>query len=155
MAKDLQQMKQRAPQAVRQRGPGSFALRAVLVGLGIALALVVIEGLAWIINPLSIFGATAHALPALISLLAHTPLLPVILLLEGVAVVALALLFSRPLLLRRYCRDAWQAGEQYRAAHTSLPNWPSLYETTVSYYQYTPDPAIPQVTRERSLLDLV
>lgn len=131
-------------------------IRPILIDLGIALALVIIEGLIWIINPLNLFGRTSsHTLPALLSHIAHTPALLLIVLLEFAAAITLALFFTRPLAFRRYCREVWQAGERYRMAYTSLPNWPSLYDTTVSYYQYTPDPAVPLLVRERSLLDLV
>ena len=161
MARDLQQG---TPQHVSQgtlRGrpyrhsPGPLLLRAGLIGLGSALAVVLIEILVWIINPLRIFGGTSHSLPALASLLAHSPLALLIPLLEIAVAITLALLLTRPLALRRYCRAAWQAGEHYRAVYTSLPNWLALYETTVSYYQYTPDPTHPVLVRERSLLDLV
>ncbi|HEV2581028.1 MAG TPA: hypothetical protein VGT44_09260, partial [Ktedonobacteraceae bacterium] len=169
MARDLQQVTQGTPSSIRRTGPrdpggrsyrrggGSPVARAVLIGLGIALALVVLEGLAWVYDPLNIFGSThgvSRTLTDLFALLAHTPLLLAIPLLEFAAAVVLALLLTRPLVLSRYCKAAIQAGERYRVAHTSLPNWPSLYETTVSYYQYTPDPAVPVVTRERSVLDL-
>jgi HEAT repeat protein len=133
-------------------------VRAVLIGVGIALVLVVIEGLAWVFDPLNFFGSThgvSRTLVDLFSLLSRAPLLLAIPLLEFAAAVVLALLFTRPLALSRYCKAAMQAGEHYRVVHTSLPNWPSLYETTVSYFQYTPDPAAPVVTSERSLLDLV
>ncbi len=161
MSRDLRQA---PPQHVSQdtargrtyrRSEGPLILYAGLIGLGSALALVLIEVLVWIINPLRIFGSTSHTLPALASLLAHTPLLLLIPLLELVAGAVLALLLTRPLALRRYCKAAWQAGEHYRAVHTSLPNWLALYETTINYYQYTPDPALPLLVRERSLLDLM
>jgi HEAT repeat protein len=164
MAQDMQQVKPGAPsrpgQAARRRlsrrGATPPVMRPALVGLGFALVLVVIEGLLWILNPLNLFGrASSHTLPALLSLVAHTPILLLIFLLEFVVAITLALLFTRPLAFRRYCREALKAGERYRVTYTSLPNWPSIYDTTVSYYQYTPDPAMPLLVRERSLLDLV
>jgi HEAT repeat protein len=161
MAREWQQVTparagQATPRGRSYRRSGApLAPGAVLAGLGAALALFVIEGLAWIINPLNLFGAGAHSLPALFTLVAQSPLLLLIPLLELAAAVALALLVTRPLALRRYCKEVWQAGERYRDAHTSLPNWPSFYETTVSYYQYTPDPALPVLVRERTLRDLL
>ncbi len=91
----------------------------------------------------------------LLSAVARTPLLLLIPLAEIIAAILLALLLMRPLALSRYCSDVLKTSERFRISTTPLPNWPSLYEITVSYYQYAPDPTMPPQTRELTLLDLV
>src|SRR5574340_689074 len=96
-------------------------LRNILLGVGIALALACVEGVIWILNPLHLFGiASSHTLSALISNLAHIPLLWLFLLVQALVVCALLFLIDKPLAIRRYIRDAQKEQERYRTSHTSL-----------------------------------
>ena len=102
-------------------------LRNILVGVGIAILLTCIEGVFWIFNPLHLFGSdSSHNLSTLLSNLAHTPLLWLLLLLQLIAVCALMLFIDKPLALRRYVRDVQKAQERYRALYTPLTSWPAI-----------------------------
>jgi HEAT repeat protein len=136
----------------RTRGSASAPiLNAVLYGLLIALIVIVVEALIWLFLPFS----SVHSLAALLAAVAQMPLLLLIPLAEIMIAVVLALLLMRPLALSRYCKDIGQASEHFRASMTPLPNWPSLYETRVSYIQPSPDPSAPAQARELTLLELL
>ncbi len=144
MAKDArplqsQQMKQdRSYLPPYQHVASTGALRAALIGAGIALALTGVESLVWII--------VTHRLPAFWWLL---------LVAQVVIVSLLALAMNRPLALSRYAREVGRATERYRAVYTPLSDWLTLYTTSITCYQHSPDPAIPEREQELSLLDLV
>ena len=67
----------------------------------------------------------------------------------------LALALNRPLALSRYAREVARATERYRAVYTPLSDWLTLYTSTTTCYQHSPDPTIPERAQELSLLDLV
>ena len=144
MAKDARPIEpQQMKQEVRHRPPyqhvaSTGAVRAVLVGAGVALALTGIESLVWII--------VTHRLPAFWWIL---------LIAQVVIVALLALALNRPLALSRYAREVVRATERYRAVYTPLSDWLTLYTTGITCYQHSPDPAIPERVEELSLLDLV
>ncbi len=144
MAKDARPLQsQQLKQDVSYRPPyqhvaSTGALRAVLIGAGIALVLTGIESLVWII--------VARRLPAVWWLL---------LVVEVVIGALLALALNRPLALSRYAREVARATERYRAVYTPLSDWLTLYTSTTTCYQHSPDPTIPERAQELSLLDLV
>jgi HEAT repeat protein len=144
MAKDARPLQpQQTRQDVSYRPPyqhvaSTGALRAVLIGAGIAVVLTGVECLAWII--------VAHKLPAFGWLL---------LVAQVVIGALLALALNRPLALSRYAREVVRATERYRAVYTPLPDWLTLYTTSITCYQHSPDPTIPERTQALSLLDLV
>src|SRR6266571_3913322 len=130
-------------------------LRNILVGVGIAILLTCIEGVFWIFNPLHLFGSgSSHNLSTLLSNLAHTPLLWLLLLLQLIAVCALMLFIDKPLALRRYVRDVQKAQERYRALYTPLTSWPAIYETSLTCYRDAPDLSTPGKVRHISILEL-
>jgi len=144
MAKDARPLNpQKMKQSVNQRQPYQHAastrvLRAVLIGVGIAVALSCVEALICII--------AAHSLPVWFWLL---------LIIQVVMFVLLAWAANRPLALHRYARDVVRATERYRATCTPLSDWLTLYTSTITCYQHSPDPTIPERVQEVSLLDLV
>jgi hypothetical protein len=112
----------------------------LLVGAGIALILIAIECLLWVLIPFhGSGGGTQHSLSTLLALLAQTPLLLLIPLLELIVVCALAQLAHRPLTIRLYIREVQKSAEQYRKLYTPLPTWNAVYKTNVTLYQDTPD----------------
>ena len=144
MAKDVHPLQpQQAQQDVNYRPPHRQAaptgtVRAVLIGVGVALVLTGIEVLVWTI--------VFHRLPAFwwIALAAQV-----------VICAALALALRRPLALSRYAREVMRATEHYRAVYTPLPDWLALYTSPITCYQHSPDPALPERVQEVTLLDLV
>src|ERR1700694_2746080 len=126
--------------------------RSILIGLAIALALTCIEGIVWIFNPFHLVGSTSQSLPAFLARIAHNPLWWLVLLVQGIAAVLVVWAADRPLALYRFSRDTWRAMEHYRTVYTPLPNWPSLYEVMVTYYQQAPDPTVPPHVQEMPLL---
>ncbi|HKV56903.1 MAG TPA: NACHT domain-containing protein, partial [Ktedonobacteraceae bacterium] len=144
MAKDARPLQpQQVEQEVDYRPPyqhvaSTRALRAVLIGAGIALVLTGIEAIIWLI--------VAHSLPALLWIL---------LIVQLIVFALLALAMNRPLALSRYARDVAKATARYRAAYTPLSDWLTLYTATITCYQHSPDPTIPERAQELSLLDLV
>lgn len=126
-------------------------MSAVLYGLLIALIVIVVEALIWLILPFS----SIHSVAALLAAVAQTPLLLLIPLVEILVAILLAQLLMRPLALSRYCKEILQASERFRTSMTPLPNWPSLYETKISYIQQAPDPTAPPQARELTLLELL
>lgn len=139
----------------RRRTPGSSVsppvLNAILYGLLIALIVIVVEALIWLILPIS----PVHSIAAVLAAIAQAPRLLLIPLAEILVAILLALLLMRPLALSRYCKEILQASEHFRTSMTPLPNWPSLYGTTVSYVQQAPDPTAPAQARELTLLELL
>src|SRR6266480_6490798 len=130
-------------------------LRNILVGLGIAILLTCIEGVFWIFNPLHPFGSgSSHNLSTLLSNLAHTPLLVLLLLLQMITVCALMFFIDKPLALRRYVRDVQKAQERYRALYTPLTSWSAIYETSLTCYRDAPDLSTPGKVRQISILEL-
>src|SRR5437016_2166464 len=130
-------------------------LRNVLVGVGIAILLICIEGVFWIFNPLHLFGSdSSHNLSTLLSNLAHTPLLMLLLLLQVITVCALMFFIDKPLALRRYIRDVQKAQERYRALYTPLTYWSAIYETSLTCYQDAPDLSTPGKAQHISMLEL-
>ncbi len=125
-------------------------MSAVLYGLLIALIVIVVETLIWLMLPFS----SIHSVAALLAAVAQTPLL-LIPLAEILVAILLAVLLMRPLALSRYCKEILQASERFRTSMTPLPNWPSLYETKISYIQQVSDPTAPAQVRELTLLDLL
>src|ERR1700694_3379406 len=144
MAKDARPLQpQQTKQDVSYRPPyqhvaSTGALRAVLIGAGIGLALTGVESLIWIV--------VAHRLPAFWWIL---------LVAQMVIVALLALALNRPLALSRYAREVGRATERYRAVYTPLSDWLTLYTTSITCYQHSPDPTMPERAQELSLLDLV
>jgi HEAT repeat protein len=144
MAKDARPLQpQMTRQEVNHRPPyqhsvSTGALRAGLIGAGIALVLTGVEVLVWVI--------VAHSLPVF---------LWYALIIQVVVCVLLALALNRPLALSRYARDVARATERYRSLYTPLSDWLTLYMTSITCYQHSPDPAIPERAQELSLLDLV
>ena len=114
------------------------AARAVLIGVGIALALVGIEVVAWLL--------VVHRLPTWWW---------VLLIVQVVICALLAWALNRPLALSRYAREVARATERYRAVYTPLADWLTLYTAPITCYQHSPDPGIPEREQELSLLDLV
>ncbi len=118
MAKDARPLQpQETRQEVNHRPPYQYsastgALRAALIGAGIALALTGVEVLVWII--------VAHSLPGF---------LWYALILQMVVCVLLVLALNRPLALSRYARDVARATERYRSLYTPLSDWLTLYTT--------------------------
>src|SRR5690349_3174483 len=144
MAKDARSLEpQQAQQDIQYRPPHRPAAppgawRAVVIGAGIALVLTGVEALVWVI--------VFHRLPAFwwIALAAQL-----------VIAVLLALALRRPLALSRYAREVMRATERYRVTHTPLPDWLILYTSTITCYQPSPDPALPERVQEVTLLDLM
>ncbi len=133
----------------------SRLLRNILIGVGIVIVLTCIEGALWIFNPFHLFGnGTPRNLSTLLSNLAHTPLLWLILLIQVIAVCALMHFTDKPLALRGYIKDVQKAQERYRALYTPLKSWSDIYETSLTSYQDTPDLAIPGKVQYVSMLDL-
>lgn len=144
MANDVRPLQQQqAEHDVNYRPPyrpaaPTGAWRAVLIGLGIALALMGIEALIWLI--------VFHRLPAFWW---------IALVVQVVICVLLALALMRPLALSRYAREVTRATERYRATCTPLPDWLALYTSPITCYQHSPDPTLPERVEELTLLDLV
>ncbi len=144
MAKDARPLQpQQTKQEVDYQPPyqhvaSTRALRAMLIGAGIALVLTGVEALVWLI--------TAHSLPTLLWIL---------LIVQLIVFALLALAMNRPLALSRYARDVAKATARYRAVYTPLSDWLTLYTATITCYQHSPDPTIPERAQELSLLDLV
>src|SRR5581483_7140805 len=144
MAKDARPFQpQQVEQDVNYRPPyqpvaPTRALRAMLIGAGIALVLTGVEAVIWLI--------AAHRLPAFLWIL---------LIVQLVVCILLALAMNRPLALSRYVRDIAKEIARYRTTYTPLPDWLTLYTTTITCYQHSPDPAIPERAQVLSLLDLV
>ena len=114
----------------------------LLIGVGIALILIGVECILWILNPAHIFGGESqHNLSMLLAILAHTPLLLLIPLLELIVICTLAQLAYKPLLIRSYIRKVQRSVEHYRKLYTPLPNWNAIYKTSVTVFQDTPDPS--------------
>ncbi|HEX6110575.1 MAG TPA: hypothetical protein VFZ02_14270, partial [Ktedonobacteraceae bacterium] len=133
----------------------SRLLRNILIGVGITILLTCIEGALWIFNPFHLFGSdTSRNLSTLLSNLAHTPLLWLILLLQVSTVCVLVQFMDKPLALRRYIRDVQKAQERYRALYTPLTSWPAIYETSLTCYQDTPDLSTPGKVQHVSMLEL-
>ncbi len=139
----------------QQRGLSSRIPRSILVGLAIALALTCIEGIVWILNPFHLLGSTSQSLPAFLARIAHNPLWWLVLVIQVIASMLVVWAADRPLALYRFSRDTWRATEHYRTVYTPLPNWPSLYEVMVTYYQQAPDPTVPPHVQEIPLLEMV
>ncbi len=139
----------------QQRGLSSRIPRSILVGLAIALALTCIEGIVWILNPFHLLGSTSQSLPAFLARIAHNPLWWLVLVIQVIASMLVVWAADRPLALYRFSRDTWRATEHYRTVYTPLPNWPSLYEVMVTYFQQAPDPTVPPHLQEIPLLEMV
>ena len=130
-------------------------LRITLVGVGIAFVLTCIESGLWIFNPLHLFGSGgSHTLSTLLSNLAHTPLLWLLLLLQVIAVCAFIFYIDKPLALRRYVRDVKKEQERYRALDTPFTSWSEMYETSLTCYQDTPDLSTPGKVQHLSVTEL-
>ena len=129
-----------------QHVSSTHALRVMLIGLGIAVVLACIELVLWIINPLHIIGNASHGFP---------PLLWLLFIAQAVICALLALAANRPLALYRYTRDVLRATDYYRSAYTPLSDWLTLYTSTITCYQHSPNPTIPERAQEMTLLDLV
>ena len=130
-------------------------LRNILIGIGIAIVLTCIESMFWIFNPLHLFGnGLSHTVSTLLSNLAHTPLLWLLLLLQVIAVCVLMFFIDKPLALRRYVRDVQKAQERYRALYTPLTSWSAIYETSLTRYQDAPDLSTPGKVQHISALKL-
>ncbi len=129
--------------------------RNILIGVGVAFILTCIEGAVWVFNPFHLFGSgSSHNLPALSSIMVHTPLLWFVLLLQVFVMCALVQFVDKPLALLKYIRDVQKSQEQYRALYTPLASWPAIYETAAIRYQDTPDLSIPGQVQHISLLEL-
>ena len=96
-------------------------LRNILIGVGIAIVLTCIETGLWVINPLHLFGSSSpHTFSALLSNLAHNPLVWLLLLVRVIAACALMFFIDKPLALRRYIRDVQKELERYQCiVHTT------------------------------------
>ena len=128
--------------------------RNMLLGVGIALLLACIEGALWILNPAHMFGSgTPHNLSSFLANALHVPLLLILLLQLAVACI-LVQVTDKPLALLRYIRDVQKAQERYRTLYTPLASWPAIYETTITCYQGTPDPAVPRHAQNMSMPEL-
>lgn len=136
-------------------GSATSRLLHLLIGIGIALILIFIEGLLWILNPSHLFGAgTQHSLSTLLATVARTPLLLLIPLLELIVAAVLALLAAKPLAIRSYIRQTQKDVELYRKLYTPLTTWHTIYNTNVTCYQDTPDPSISNQPQTISISDL-
>jgi HEAT repeat protein len=130
-------------------------LRNILIGIGIATLLTIIEGTLWLLNPFHLFGnGTSHTLTNLLSNLVHTPFLWPLLLLQVIAVCGLIHFTDMPLALRGYMKDVQKAQERYRALYTPLPSWSAIYETSLTWYEETPELSHPSKVKHISLLEL-
>ena len=129
-------------------------LLQILIGIGIAILLICIEGIVWLLNPAHIFGEAAHSFSTLLAIPAHTPLLLLIPLLELIILSVLVLLSERPLAIRAYIRETQKGLERYRASYTPLTSWSTMYNTAISYSQDTPDPTIFSPPQSMSTRDL-
>jgi HEAT repeat protein len=140
---------------LKNRLASSRIPRNILIGVGIAFVLTFIEVALWIFNPFHVFGSGAsHNLSTLLAIPTHTPLLLLIPLVQVVAACILVQIIDKPLALRRYVRDVQKALEQYRTMYTPLTSWSAIYETTITYYQESPDLSIPGRVRSISMLEL-
>ncbi|HZS78944.1 MAG TPA: HEAT repeat domain-containing protein [Ktedonobacteraceae bacterium] len=139
--------RQRSNQPVLHTIP-SRVFHALLAGLLVAVVLSLLEGGIWLL-------IRRANVAALFSLLAHTPLIWLLLVAQAVIVIVLALLLARPLALRRYIAATQKHLEQVRAATTPLSSWASLYETPLTYFQDTPDPLNPVQVQSLSLPELL
>jgi HEAT repeat protein len=138
-----------------QRDARSRLLRNIVVGVGIAILLACIECALWIFNPFHLFGSgTSRNLSILLTNLAHTPLLWLMLLLQVIAVSALVHFTDKPLALRRYIRDVQEAQERYRALYTPLTSFSAIYETSLTCYQDMPDLSTPGKVQHITILEL-
>ena len=141
----------------RQERAGIVTSRVLylLIGAGIALIPICVECILWIINPAHIFGGgSQHNLSTLLAILAHTPLLLLIPLLELIIVCTLAQLAYKPLIIRSYIREVQRSVEQYRKLLTPLPTWNAIYKTSITYYLDTPDPSASNQPQNISINDL-
>ncbi len=129
--------------------------RNILIGVGIAFVLTLIEVALWIFNPFHVFGSGAsHNLSTLLAIPTNTPLLLLIPLVQVVAACILVQIIDKPLALRRYMRAVQKALEQFRTLYTPLTSWSAIYETTITHYQESPDLSIPSRVRSISMLEL-
>ena len=129
-------------------------LRIILIGVGIAIVLTCIEVGFWIFNPLHIFGSSPHTFSSLLSNLAHTPLLWLLLLIQLIAACAIMFFIDKPLALRRYIRDVHKELDRYRTLYTPLTSWSAMYETSHTSYQDTPDLSTPGKVQHLSVFEL-
>jgi HEAT repeat protein len=136
-------------------GNATSRLLHLLIGFGIALILICIEGVLWILNPSHLFGGgTQHSLSTLLAILARTPLLLLIPLLELIVASVIVLLADKPLAIRSYIRETQRDVESYRKLYTPLTSWHAIYNTAVTYYQDTPDPSVSNQPQTISISDL-
>src|SRR5215469_8574455 len=136
---------------LNHRSASSRIPRNIAIGVGIALLLTSVEGAAWL---LAFSGGGTHNISAFLSGAAHTPLFWLVLLLQLIAACTLVQVTDRPLALLRYTREVQRAQEQYRAFYTPVNSWPAVYETTITYVQDSPDPAVPGQAQSMSMLEL-
>ncbi len=140
---------------LKHRNASSRVPRNILIGVGIAIILTCIEGALWILNPSHVFGGgITHSLSTLLPVAAHTLLFLLVLILQLIAACILVQITDKPLALRRYIRDVQKAQEQYRALYTPIAAWPAMYETAITYFQDSPDPAVPGQVKSMSVLEL-
>jgi HEAT repeat protein len=126
----------------------SRIFRNLLMGAGIVLVLTLIEaGIFGLINP-SHFSALV---PFIISA-PYWLLLPLVEFLLAFLLVQVA---DKPLALGLYLQDAQKAQESYRRIYTPLTALSDIYETPVSYYRDTGDPALSGQGQNVSVIDLI
>ena len=94
--------------------------RNILIGVGIALVLIIIECAVLFLNPFHVLGGgTPASISSLLSVLARTPLLLIVPLLTLIAVCVVVQVVDRPLALLAYLRAVQR--EQERYAKTYIP----------------------------------
>src|SRR5205807_2381450 len=98
---------------------------------------------------------TGHRFSALLTLPIHLSLVLLVPLIEVLSISLLAFVAIKPLAIRAYVRDVQQALEHYRVAYTLLPSLNSMYKTSVTYYQHTPEPPIGHREESTNLQDVL
>lgn len=125
--------------------------RNLLIGTAISILLISIEAFLWII----LGRGPSHTLPGLLSQLVSSPLILLLFLSQLIIICLLVQFAARPLALLAYVRAVQRAQEDYHTFYMPLANWSYLYESTLAYYQDTPDPTMPVQVRYMALLEMV
>ena len=146
------------PRGVRTyRFVSSRLFTSLLVGMVLTLLLTCIElAIIWFFNPANILGSdSSRRLSALVALPLHMPLLLLVPVFELGVLSLTAYLAAKPLAILAYLRAIQKAQDEYRSTYTRLDSLTHIYNTPVTFYEYTPDPQVVNQGQSLTLLELV
>ncbi len=129
-----------AQKHVMRNAVSSRFTRSLLIGIGIALMLTLIECIiCWLFNPFALAGSAVHRLLLTLMLLVDIPLLYIIPLVELIGIFLITFISLRLLALRSYVKDIDLAGQNYFTLATPLHDFAEITETTITYTSRTSD----------------